>query len=166
MIQPSDMRSENILKEHEKKQGKIQLQINITRSEFQRSFKNHYGMYKNTGTDMPYHSRLLMLFYSVECGLKSLILKKIGKNTYEDLKFYYEINGKKVPGHDLKAMTKEVGIETRFPLKKIQLKGGGFILSGKYNELWRYGAHIENEEEEQREEKTLVQIAEWLLQRI
>lgn len=83
------------MKEHEKKQGKIQLQINITRSEFQRSFKNHYGMYKNTGTDMPYHSRLLMLFYSVECGLKSLILKKIGKNTYEDLKFYYEINGKK-----------------------------------------------------------------------
>lgn len=82
-------------------------------------------MYKNTGTDMPYHSRLLMLFYSVECGLKSLILKKIGKNTYEDLKFYYEINGKKVPGHDLKAMTKEVGIETRFPLKKIQLKGAG-----------------------------------------
>ena len=50
-------------------------------------------------------------------------------------------------------MTKEVGIETRFPLKKIQLKGGGFILPGKYNELWRYGAHIENEEEEQREEK-------------
>lgn len=39
-------------------------------------------------------------------------------------------------------------------------------MPGKYNELWRYGAHIENEEEEQREEKTLVQIAEWLLQRI
>ena len=40
MIQPSDMRSENILKEHEKKQGKIQLQINITRSEFQKSLWN------------------------------------------------------------------------------------------------------------------------------
>ncbi len=26
-------------------------------------------------------------------------------------------------------------------------------MPGKYNELWRYGAHIENEEEEQREEK-------------
>ena len=95
-----------------------------------------------------------------------MILKNIGKNTYEDLKFYYEINGKKVPGHDLKAMTKEVGIETRFPLKKIQLKGGGFILPGKYNELWRYGAGIEDVKEEQSEEKTLVRIAEWLLQRI
>lgn len=49
MIQPSDMRSENILKEHEKKQGKIQLQINITRSEFQRSFKNHYGIRNSLG---------------------------------------------------------------------------------------------------------------------
>ena len=154
------------MKDHEKKQGTIQSQINITRSEFQQSFKNHYSMYKKTGTDMPYRSRLLMLFYSVECGLKSLILKKIGKNTYEDLKSYYEINGRKSPGHDLKAMTKEVGIETRFPLKKIQLKDGGFILPGKYNELWRYGAHIEDEDEEQSEEKTLVRIAEWLLQRI
>lgn len=154
------------MNEHERKQGKTQSQINITRCEFQRSFINHYGMYKKTGTDMPYHSRLLMLFYSVECGLKSLILKKIGKNTYEDLKFYYEINGKKLPGHDLKAMTKEVGIETMFPLKKIQLKGGGFVLPGKYNELWRYGAGIENVEEEQSEEKTLVRIAEWLLSRI
>ena len=160
------MRSEDILKEQEKKQGKTQSQINITRSEFQRSFKNHYGMYKKTGTDMPYHSRLLMLFYSVECGLKSLILKNIGKNTYEDLKSYYTINGKKVPGQDLKAMTKEVGIETSFPLKRIQLKDGGFVTPGKYNELWRYGAGIENVEEERSEEKTLVRIAEWLLQRI
>lgn len=166
MFQLSGIRSEDKLKEREKKQGKTQSQINITRSEFQRSFKNHYGMYKKTGIDMPYHSRLLMLFYSVECGLKSLILKQIGKNTYEDLKSYYEINGRKVPGHDLKAMTKEVGIETRFPLKKIQLKSGGFVLPGKYNELWRYGAGIENVEEEQNEEKTLVRIAEWLLQRI
>ncbi len=115
---------------------------------------------------MPYRSRLLMLFYSVECGLKSLILKQIGKNTYEDLKSYYRMQGKKAPGHDLKAMTKEVGIETSFPLKKIRLKGGGFVLPGKYNELWRYGADVENVEEEQCEEKMLVQIAEWLLQRI
>ena len=67
------------MKEQEKKQEKTQSQINITRSEFQRSFKNHYTLYKETGTDIPYHSRLLMLFYSVECGLKGFILKKIGK---------------------------------------------------------------------------------------
>ena len=63
-------------------------------------------------------------------------------------------------------MTKEVGIEARFSLKRIQLKAGGFVPPGKYNELWRYGAGIKNVEEEQSAEKTLVQIAEWLLQRI
>ena len=154
------------MNERGRKQGKTQSQINIIRMEFQRSFKNHYNMYKKAGVDMPYRSRLLMLFYSVECGLKSLILKNIGKNTYEDLKSYYEINGKKAPGHDLKAMTKEVGIETRFPLKQIQLKSGGSVLPGKYNELWRYGAGVANPEEEQSEEKTLAGIAEWLLQRM
>lgn len=154
------------MKEREKKQGKTQSQINITRSEFQRSFKNHYTVYKETGTDIPYRSRLLMLFYSVECGLKGFILKKIGKNTYDDLKSYYETTGKRTPGHDLKAMTKEVGIESCFPLKQIRLKGGGSVLPGKYNELWRYGAGIEDAEEEKREEKTLVQIAEWLLKRM
>ena len=154
------------LKELDKKQGKVQSQINITRREFQQSFKNHYAMYRKTGIDMPYHSRLLMLFYSVECGLKSLILKEIGKNTYEDLKSYYEISGKKAPGHDLKAMTKEVGIEISFPLKQIPLKAGGSVLPAKYNELWRYGADVEDEEAEQREEKTLARIAEWLLQRM
>ena len=159
-------RGASALKEQEKKQGKIQSQINITRSEFQRSFKNHYTVYKETGTDIPYRSRLLMLFYSVECGLKGFILKKIGKNTYDDLKSYYEATGKRTPGHDLKAMTKEVGIESRFPLKQIRLKGGGSVLPGKYNELWRYGAGIEDVEEEKREEKTLVQIAEWLLKRM
>ena len=63
-------------------------------------------------------------------------------------------------------MTKEVGIETRFPLKQIQLKSGGSVLPGKYNELWRYGAGVANPEEEQSEEKTLAGIAEWLLQRM
>ena len=59
-----------------------------------------------------------------------------------------------------------MGIESCFPLKQIRLKGGGSVLPGKYNELWRYGAGIEDVEEEKREEKTLVQIAEWLLKRM
>lgn len=40
------------------------------------------------------------------------------------------------------------------------------MLPGNHNELWRYGAGIEDVEEEKREEKTLVQIAEWLLKRM
>ena len=47
--------------------------INITRREFQDSYRRHYKMYKESaGNDK---SRRLILFYSVECGLKSLLMK-------------------------------------------------------------------------------------------
>lgn len=141
-------------------------QINITRSEFQRSFRNHYLLYNKTKAGFSPCTRRLILFYAVECGLKSLILKNIGKNTYEELSEYYQTNGKRMPGHNIKEMTKEVGIETAFSLKSIQLARGGRIMSEKYNELWRYGASISNLQEEEREEQTLIDIAEWLRQRI
>lgn len=141
-------------------------QINITRSEFQRSFRNHYLLYNKTDAGFSPRTRRLILFYAVECGLKSLILKNIGKNTYEELSEYYQTNGKHKPGHNLKEMTKEVGIETTFPLKSITLKKGRLIRSEQYNELWRYGAAIESSAEEEREEQTLIAIAEWLRQRI
>mgnify|MGYP003204080650 CR=1 FL=1 len=140
--------------------------INVTRNEFRKSFQNHYTMYLNTKNGMPVRTRRLILFYAVECGLKSLILKKIGKNTYYEMEAYYDSNGKKIRGHDLKEMTKEVGIEAAYPLKDIQLKGDGTVLPQRYNELWRYGAAVQNEAEEEREEKTLLQIAKWIYQRI
>ena len=47
--------------------------INITRREFQDSYRRHYKMYKETTGNEK--SRRLLLFYSVECGLKSLLMK-------------------------------------------------------------------------------------------
>lgn len=142
-------------------------QINITRREFQVSCKNHYSLYKNTKTSVSPRIRRLLLFYSVECGLKSLIMKNIGKNTYEELKKYSEDNQKRVHGHDLKAMTQEIGIEYEYPLKRIRLsKAGGDIPPDRYNELWRYGASIEDEAEEIKEEETLLGIAEWIEKRL
>ncbi len=142
-------------------------QINITQSEFQVSCKNHYSLYKKTASTIAPRTRRLLLFYSVECGLKCLIMKNIGKNTYDELKKYSENNQKRVHGHDIKAMTEEVGIEHEYPLKKIRLlKSGGHVTPERYNELWRYGATLENEEEEIREEATLLRIADWIEKRL
>ena len=141
-------------------------QINITRSEFQLSWKNHYSLYKRTNSVVSPRTRRLLLFYSVECGLKSLIMKEIGKNTYEELKKYSEDNQKGVHGHDLKAMTKEVGIEHKYPLKGIHLKEGQVVTSERYNELWRYGASVMDVKEEIKTEKTLQGIAQWIEQRL
>lgn len=146
-----------------KKLGK---QINITRREFQNSYRNHYRLYKTANIETSPKSRRLLLFYSVECGLKSLIMKNIGKNTYEELRKYSEEQGKRVHGHDLKAMTQEVGIEHQYPLKRIRLAKEGSCAPERYNELWRYGAAIEDEEEEIKTENTLEKIAEWIEQRL
>lgn len=141
-------------------------QINVTRREFQDSCKNHYLLYKTADSAVSPKSRRLLLFYSVECGLKSLIMKNIGRDTYEELKKYSEEQGKHIHGHDLKAMTEEVGIEHKYPLKRIRLIKGGQCTPERYNELWRYGASVEDEEEEMKAEKMLEGIAEWVAQRL
>lgn len=140
--------------------------INITRREFQQSYRNHYKHYKNS-QESP-KTRRLILFYSVECGLKSLIMKDTGNNTYYELERYCERNGgKKLAGHDIRAMIKEVNPRNAFILKDIHLKNSGSsVPPARYNELWRYGAEVENAAQEEAVEKTLVKIAEWIKTRI
>lgn len=140
--------------------------INVTRREFQVSYRNHYLLYKTVGPSVSPKSRRLLLFYSVECGLKSLIMKNIGKNTYEELRMYSEEQGKHIHGHDLKTMMQEIGIEHKYPLKRICLAKEGQCAPERYNELWRYGAGVEDAEEEVKAEKILEKVAEWIGQRL
>lgn len=141
--------------------------INVTRREFQDSYRNHYRVYKNTSDSTK--TRKLVLFYSVECGLKSLIMKETGNNTYEELEQYCSCNTNKgnLTGHDIKAMLKEVNPRNDFVLKNIVLKkGGGSVQPRKFNELWRYGAEVADSEQEEEAERTLVKIAEWINTRL
>ncbi|MBM6854525.1 hypothetical protein H6B11_10205 [Mediterraneibacter glycyrrhizinilyticus] len=140
--------------------------INVTRKEFQQSYWNHYKLYQNSN-DSP-KTRRLILFYSVECGLKSLIMKETGNNTYNELENYCQCNGgKRLAGHDIKAMIKEVNPRNEYILKNIRLKNsGGSVPPSRYNELWRYGAEVEDLDQEETTEKTLIRIAEWIKTRI
>lgn len=139
--------------------------LNTTRNEFKKSFNAHFNLYVESEGTSSLNTRRLMIFYCVECGLKNLLLKQIGKNTYEDLQQYKDSIHKDVAGHNLKELTKEIGIESAYPLKSIKLKKGS-VQPRQYNELWRYGVTVENEEDAQREEKTLYDIALWIKQRI
>ena len=81
--------------------------INVTRREFLESYRNHYKLYCNTTTTESRKTRRLILFYAVECGLKSLIMKQTGNNTFQQLEQYCQTNpGKKLAGHDIRAMIK------------------------------------------------------------
>ncbi|MCI9230211.1 MAG: hypothetical protein HFH96_03735 [Lachnospiraceae bacterium] len=134
--------------------------INITRREFQDSYRRHYKMYRETtGNDK---SRRLLLFYSVECGLKSLLMKELGNNTYDEFVECCGSENKKLTGHNISAMLKRLNPHNSYCLRNIHLKRGGFAPPEKFNELWRYGAALEDVNEEEKAEKTLAKIAEWI----
>ena len=142
--------------------------IDITRKEFSDSCRRHYRMYKETeGTGTAnVNSRRLLLFYSAECGLKSCILSKIGKNTYLELDAYCKANNKGSCGHDIKNMLRMADIQHLDSLQTIRLYGGREIKSKQFNELWRYGAKVADEKECEEAEETLRKIVEWLIVRI
>ena len=146
-----------------KEQG-MSNRINITRREFQDSYRRHYKMYKQTtGSEK---SRRLLLFYSVECGLKSLLMKDLGKDTYEEFVECCGSEKKKLTGHNISEMLKELNPLSSYCLKRIPLKRGGYAPPEKFNELWRYGAALADGDEEEKAEKVLAGIAEWIHTRL
>lgn len=134
--------------------------INVKRREFQDGYRRHYKMYKETTGNSK--SRRLLLFYSVECGLKSLLMKDLGNNTYEEFVQCCGREKKDLTGHNISAMLKKLNPHSSYCLRNIHLKRGGCVPPEKFNELWRYGAETEDGDEEEKVEKTLARIAEWI----
>lgn len=91
--------------------------IDITRREFQDSYRRHYKIYKETTGDSK--SRRLLLFYSVECGLKSLLMKDLGNNTYEEFVQCCGNEKKELTGHNIRAMLKKLNPQNSYCLKNI-----------------------------------------------
>lgn len=134
--------------------------INVTRREFQDSYRRHYKMYREAKENNK--SGRLILFYSVECGLKSLLMKNLGKNTYEEFVECCGSDKKELKGHNISAMIKELNPRNDYCLKGLMLKKGGLVHPRQFNELWRYGVALADTEAEEKAEKTLVRIAEWI----
>lgn len=134
--------------------------INVTRREFQDSYRRHYKLYKETAGSEK--TRRLILFYSVECGLKSLLMRELGKNTYEEFAACCGNEKRELIGHNLSAMMKALNPQSDYCLKNIFLKRGGSVPPKQYNELWRYGAAAIDDQAEEKAEKTLLKIAEWI----
>ena len=89
--------------------------IPVTRREFRDGFKTHYNCYKGIqGYDK---SRRLLLFYSVECGLKCLLLKRVQKNTYAELLACDGMDTLKDDGHNLKKLLEKTGCRRPISIK-------------------------------------------------
>ena len=68
-------------------------QINAKKHELKNVSKLHFAKYKSN-TSISTGSEKLLLFYSIECGLKYLILEQNKKNSTNDFQNILDSNGK------------------------------------------------------------------------
>lgn len=135
--------------------------IDVSKQEFEASFKKHFGVYNNGNCTN--NSRRLLLFYAVECGLKSLIMKK--EKAFMFSKLSQEAKSCK---HNLKALLKLLDQEENYRnLKAIRTSHKKEeVTCGHYNEFWRYGVGCSEEDlkngTEDLIEQELVKIAKWI----
>ena len=134
------------------------------------AFKKHYFVYKNIcdNTNFEPITKRLILFYSVESGLKYFLLNKIGKNTTDAFRDHPEYGFLIDHGHDLKKMIEiaQIGNTINFQLKHTFSLRGGKIEPEQFHQIWRYGIEVKNSEDEAKSEDVLKNVANWLEQRI
>jgi hypothetical protein len=109
-------------------------------------------------------TRRLLLFYSVESGLKCYLLRKIEKNNTTDLQNHRAFDYLQAHGHDIKQLVKSSGISGRsqYILKSVFDMHGNKIEPENLHQIWRYGITARKSRDEQEAEDTLENIALWL----
>lgn len=139
--------------------------IHAKTHELKKMFNQHYSCY-NSNVLSATNSKRLLLFYAVECGLKALILEKIGGRTTEYFNKYAPLKGKLdgKKGHDIKEMLHFLGYAP-IKLPDLPCKTGDKASATEYNQIWRYGISVDEGTEVQIETE-LKKIVKWINGRV
>jgi hypothetical protein len=114
----------------------------------------------------------LLLFYSVETGLKAVLLKRLAKQDSEDLEnFFKNSEGNKRSGHDLNNLMDHLKVGKSLRLHNERILLDDLKLSsppkqrtagcGDLNQVWRYGAKARDPVDAMLETQ-LIAIQEWI----
>ncbi len=117
----------------------------------------------------PTNSHRLLLFYAVECGLKTLLMKRRQVNSTDQVE---EILSSK---HDLNKLLDHLKagsalrLPRQFQLSNIRIQGKETernVTSGEINQMWRYGGSSYKNYSDQEIEKALLKIVEWIQEQL
>lgn len=135
-----------------------------TQKSYNEAFKKHMHAYISL-KDECYYSRCMLLCYSVECGLKCLIMK--------NNRIYYttQANEKlsKVLGtHDVKILLRELRQAGNYLLENTVTMKNETVNSENYHQVYRYCIPIREDKLQKMKsyEETLVDIVSWLREEI
>ena len=134
--------------------------------DYRRGYEKHYQSYKrlkSENADM--NSRRLLLVYSVECGLKYMLLDKWREENPRKI-FESEDESKKriLKSHNLEKILKELGQMGNFKFPQLKTLHQDYAGSDAYHQLYRYCIKLPLEEQakEKQLEETLNNIACWI----
>lgn len=133
-------------------------------------YNKHYAAYKQLYIDnATIRSRRLLLIYSVECGLKYLLLDKWNEDSpvsiirdNNDTRHYI------IRTHNLEKILKELGQAGTFSFPQLKTNHGDTVVSDNFHELCRYGINIQevDRSKEEKYEEELKKLAEWINERM
>ena len=134
--------------------------------DYRRGYKKHYELYKrlkfqNSDTN----SRRLLLIYSVECGLKYMLLDKwCEKDTQKIFDSADEKKKSMLKSHNLEKILKELGQQGNFKFPQLETTHRAFVTSETYHQLYRYCIKTQEKEfvKEEKLEEILGNVACWI----
>lgn len=133
------------------------------RRDYKYGYRKHLAAYQYLErTNKTVQSRCLLLVYSVECGLKCLLLSKWRENNPKDI--LADKSDKRYPimtSHNLQELLKELG-QTRFRFPQMITVHKNIVSSAEYHQLCRYGVQVKDNYKMERYEQVLNDIAEWI----
>ncbi len=137
--------------------------IPFTDREMQKAWRQNKSAYHNATRKTNAHR--LLLFYSVECGLKAVIMKRQRKNRTD---LCQEISQSQ---HNINRLLDclntedELKLPRKLNLKPLRENEERNCNVGQINQIWRYGGHSNNIQDEEIEHK-LLNIVNWIQQEL
>ena len=134
--------------------------------DYRRGYKKHYELYKRLKNDnSDINSRRLLLIYSVECGLKYMLLDKWHEENPKRILDGTDEKKKDIlKSHNLEKILKELGQQGNFKFPQLETVHRNMVMSETYHQLYRYCIRINEKDQnkEERLEESLRNVACWI----
>ena len=140
------------------------------KKDYRRGYKKHYQLYKRLHEEnSDVNSRRLLLVYSVECGLKYMLLDKWNEENPKNI-FDSNDDRKKyiLKSHNLEKILKELGQQGNFKFPQLETVHKSSVVPETYHQLYRYCIRTKEEQQniEKNVEETLNSVACWIEERM
>lgn len=133
------------------------------KKDYKTGYQKHLSAYRYLNvSNNTILSRCLLLVYSVECGLKCMLLTKWREDNPKEI--LADKNDTRYPiikSHNLQELLKELG-QTRFRFPQIKTVHKDFVSSAEYHQLCRYGIKVKESDKIRQYEQVLNDIIEWI----